>query len=156
MDFLHLAMWHDHDIDFARWLHCSHLAKSTAPCNVAGGSGMICHWIRPNVRHIVILHLVSISTNHCSRHVILHQFPKFYPNRNTLGRKKITSCWFSRWRISDILDFRDPITGSLKSPYATSYSSSIDTVALNCFAFFLHFGDRQTEKQTNRWTALMH
>jgi len=125
----------------------------TAPCNVAGGSGMICHWIRPNVRHIVILHLVSISTNHCSRHVILHQFPKFYPNRNTLGRKKITSCWFSRWRISDILDFRDPITGSLKSPYATSYSSSIDTVALNCFAFFLHFGDRQTE---NRRTDGQH
>jgi len=31
------------------------------PCNVAGGSGIICHWIRPKVRHIGILLLVSIS-----------------------------------------------------------------------------------------------
>jgi len=23
-------------------------------------------------------------------------------------------------------------------------------------AFFLHFGDRQTDKQTNRWTAPTH
>ena len=28
------------------------------PCNVACGSGMTCHGIRPNVRHIRILHLV--------------------------------------------------------------------------------------------------
>jgi len=27
-----------------------------------------------------------------NRHVILHQSPKFYPNRTTLGRKKHTSC----------------------------------------------------------------
>ena len=60
----------------------------TAPCNVACGSGMACHWIRPNVCHIGILHLVSISTHHRSRHVILHQSPKFYRNRTTLGRKK--------------------------------------------------------------------
>ena len=26
-----VAVWHDHDIDFARWLH---------PAHVAGGSGM--------------------------------------------------------------------------------------------------------------------
>ena len=45
--------------------------------------------------------------------------------------------------------------GSLKSPCTTSYRSSIDTIALNCLvyekiAFFLHFGDRQTDKQTNK------
>jgi len=39
--------------------------------------------------HIGILHLVSISTYHCSRHVILYQSAKFYPNRTTLGRKKL-------------------------------------------------------------------
>jgi len=33
-----------------------------APCNVAGGSGMACHGIRPNVRHVRILHLTSILT----------------------------------------------------------------------------------------------
>ena len=31
-------------------------------------------------------------------------------------QKKMTSCRFSRWRISAILDFRDPIMDSLKSP----------------------------------------
>jgi len=39
-----------------------------------------------------------------SRHVILYQSAKFYPNRTTLGRKKVTSCRFSRWRISAISD----------------------------------------------------
>ena len=34
-----------------------------SPCSVTRGSGtMRCHWIRPNVRHIGILLLVSIST----------------------------------------------------------------------------------------------
>jgi len=98
MEFLHPAMWHDHDIDFARWLHPAiwHLAlellqwihQVAAACNVICDSGMTCHWILPNVRHIGILHLVLISTHRRSRHVILHQSPKFYPNRTTLGRIK--------------------------------------------------------------------
>jgi len=58
MEFLHPAMWHDHDIDFARWLHPTpamwHVAleswqwihQVTAPCNVTRGFGMTCHWIR--------------------------------------------------------------------------------------------------------------
>jgi len=33
-----------------------------------------------------------------------------------LRQKKMTSCRFSRWRISAILDCMDPIMGSLKSP----------------------------------------
>jgi len=59
---------------------------------------------------------------HRSRHVILHESAKFYPNRTTLS-KKMTSCRFSRWRISVILDFRGPIMGSLKSPCTTSVRS---------------------------------
>ena len=43
-------------------------------------------------------------------------------------QNKMKSCRFSRWRISAILDCRDPIMGSLKSPCAISYRSSIDTV----------------------------
>ena len=49
-------MWHDHDIDFARWLHPAmwHVTLESwqwfhqvaAPCNVIRGSGMTCHWIR--------------------------------------------------------------------------------------------------------------
>jgi len=65
----------------------------------------------------------------------------------------MTSCRFSRWRISAILDFRGPIIGSLKSPCTTSYRSSIATMALNSLVFekiaFLYFGDRQTNKQTD-------
>jgi len=58
---------------------------SGSTLQVIRGSGMTCHWIRPNVRHIGILHLVSISTHHISRHVTLYQSAKFYPNRTTLG-----------------------------------------------------------------------
>ena len=74
---------HDVVLESWQWIH-----QVAAPCNVIRGSGMTCHWIRPNVRHIEILHLVSISTHHRSRQVILYQSAKFYPNRNTLGRKK--------------------------------------------------------------------
>ena len=34
------------------------ISPVTAPCNVIRGSGMTCHGIRPNIRHIGILHLV--------------------------------------------------------------------------------------------------
>ena len=68
-------------------------------------------------------------------------------------QKKMTSCRFSRWRISAILDFRDPIMGSLKSPCTTSYRSSMDITALNCLLFekiaFFAFW-RQTDRQTNK------
>jgi len=68
--------------------------------------------------------------------------------------EKMTLCQFSRWLIKTILDSRGPIMGSLKSPCTTSYRSSIETTAQNCLvfekiAFFLHFGDRQTNNQTD-------
>jgi len=72
----HYGMWYValgwHAVEFAQWQHPAmwHIAvgswhwiyKVAAPCSVAGGSGMTCHGIRPNIRHIGILHLVSIST----------------------------------------------------------------------------------------------
>jgi len=145
MKFLHPAMWHV-ALESWQWIH-----QVAAPCNVIRGFGMTCHWIRPNVRHIGILHLVSISTNHRSRQVILHQSPIFYPNRTTLDRKKTTSCRFSRWRISAILDFRDPTIGSLKSQGTTSYRSSIETIALNCLVFekIAFFCILATDRRTN-------
>jgi len=130
-------MWHDHDIDFARWLHPAmwhvalrlwqwiHQVAVGLPCNVTRGSGITCHWIRQvaapcNVTRssgIMTLNLPGGNTLQCgrwlwdyvplnsperppfyfwfrirqyhrSRHVILHQSAKFYPNRTTLGRKK--------------------------------------------------------------------
>ena len=67
--------------------------------------------------------------------------------------------FFAFWRQTDrqtsILDFTGPIIGSLKSPCATSYRPSIDTVALNYWIFdkiaFFAFW-RQTDRQTNRQT----
>jgi len=72
----HPAMWYValgwHAVEFARWQKPEmwHVALGSwhwirqvaAPCNVAGGSGVTCHGIRPNVRHIGILRLVSILT----------------------------------------------------------------------------------------------
>jgi len=79
------------------------------------GSGMTCHWIRPNVRHFGILHLVSISTtlplSTCHSAPVSEILSKSDHQR----QKKMTSWRFSRWRISAILDFRDRM-GSLKNP----------------------------------------
>jgi len=92
-----------------------------APFNVIRGSGMTCHWIRPNVRHIRIVHLVSIST--ISPRSTCHSVPvcEILSNSDHSRQKKMTSCRFLRWLISAILDFRGPITGSLKSLRTTSY-----------------------------------
>jgi len=131
-----------------------------APCNVIRGSGMTCHWIRPNVRHIGTLHLVSIST--ISPQSTCHSAPVCeILSKSDHPRKKMTSCRFSRWRISAILDFRGPIMASLKSSCTTSYRSSIETIALNCLVFekiaFFAFWwqtDRQTDEQIDSIDAL--
>ena len=70
-------------------------------------------------------------------------------------QKKMTSCPFSRWWISAILDFRGPITGSLKSPYTTSYRSLIETIALTCLVFekITVFCILATDRQTNEQTT---
>jgi len=123
---LQCDMWlWDYDIEFARWQH-------PAMWQVALG------WHAtefPQTSYIRILHLVSISTNHRSRHVILHQSLKYDPNWTTLGRKK--------WRH---VAFRE----------SRSQPSSIDTIALNCLVFqkipFLHFGNKiQDDRSPPSW-----
>jgi len=147
----HPAMWH---VALGLWHSIRQVA---APYNVACGSRMICHWIHPNVRHIGIPHLVSIST--ISLQSTCHSAPvcEILSKSDHPRQKKMTSCW---WRISATLDFRGPIMGSLKSPCTTSYGLSIETIALNCLvfekiAFFcILVIDRQTDRQTNRIDAL--
>ena len=120
--------------------------------------GMTCHGICPNVRHIGILHLVSILT--MSAQSTWHSAPvcEILSKSDHPQQKKMTSCRFSRWRISAILDFRGPIMGSVKSPCTTSYRSSIETIALNCLVFFrksrfcILATGRQTSKQTKKQT----
>ena len=127
---------------------------------------MTCHGIRPNVRHIGILHLVSSLT--ISPQSTCHSAPvcEIFIQIGPPSAEKMTSCRFSRWRISAILDFMGPIMGSLKSPCTASYRLSIDTIALNCLVFekiefFCNLAtdrqtNKQTNKQTNRWTCSMH
>ena len=131
----HPAMWYValgwHAIEFARWQHPAmcHVAVESwhwirqvaAPCNVASGSEMTCHWICPNVRHIGILHLVSISTT--SPPSTRHSAPVSEILYKSDHRRQ------KKWRHVDFqdedlshrgfLDFRDPIIGSLKSPITT-------------------------------------
>jgi len=59
---------------------------------------------------------------HRSRHVILLSLLNFI-QIGPPSAEKMTSCRFSRCRISAILDFRGPIMGSLKSPCTTSCRS---------------------------------
>jgi len=148
----------------------------TAPCNVACGSG------------IVTVNSPSGSTLQCDTwYVVLRwhtiEFAKRPPYWNSTPRfdfdqstcnsapvceilsksdhpqqKKMTSCRFSRWRISAILDFRDPIMGSLESPITTSsvinrqHSSKL--LSFEKIAFFAFW--RQTDRQTNGRTDGQH
>ena len=119
-----------------QWIH-----QGAAPCNATRGSGMTCHRIRPNVRHIGTLHLVSISTTS----------PPSAEQNDVMSIFKMAD-------LDGRLEFRDSIMGSLKSPSTTSYRSSIDTIALNCLVFekIAFFCILATDRQTNRWTAPTH
>jgi len=144
-----MRLW-NHDSEFAKWQH--------VPCNVIRGSGMTCHGIPPNVRSIGILHLVSISTispqSTCHSAPVCEILSKSDHPVPTAEKNDVMSIF--KMAETAILDFRGPVMGSLKSPCTTSYRSSVETIALNCFVFekiaFLQFGDRQT----NRWTGLSH
>jgi len=97
-----LGSWH--------WIH-----QVAAPCNVAGGSGMTCHGIHPNVHHIGILNLVLIWPYHRSQHVILHQSAKFYTNRTTLSRKHDVMSIFKMADLSH-LEFYGSNNGFFEKP----------------------------------------
>ena len=157
MELWHPAMWH---VAMGSW-HWIH--QVAAPCNVALGSRMTCHWIRQvapcDVAHgsgimtlnspvdntlqcdtwlwddmpmnlpkrpIGSLLLVSISTI-ITPQSTCHSGPicEILSKSDRPRQKKITSCQFSRRRISAILDCGGPVIDSLKSPYTTSYRSSI-------------------------------
>jgi len=156
MEFLHPAMWHCG----SGIVTVNSPSGSTAMWYVA----LRWHAVEFTQKSAVLEFYIwfRFRPHHRSRHVILHQsglrnFIQIGPS----SAEKKTSCRFSRWRISAILDFRDPIMGSLKSRCTTSYRSSIETIALNCLVFFVEkiafFAFwRQTDKQTNRRTDGQH
>jgi len=119
----HPAVWYValvwHSVEFAWWQHPAmwHIALGSwhwirqvaAHCNVAGGSGMTCH--HANVRHVGVLHLVSILTT--SPQSTCHYVPvcEILSKSDHPQQKTMTSCRFSRWRISAILYFIGPNNG---------------------------------------------
>ena len=145
-------------------LTCHWIRPVAAPCNVTrssgimtlyspGGSTLQCgrwlwddmpfHYIRPNVCHIGILHLVSISTT--SPRSTCHSAPvSEILSKSDYPQQK-------KWRH---VDFKDggfqpswifwSNNGSFEKPnYITSYRSSIENIA-KCLVFekiaFFHFG----------------
>ena len=60
-------------------------------------------------------HITAVDMSFCTS---LRNFIQIGPP----STEKMASCRFSRWRISAILNCRDPIMGSLKSPCTTSYT----------------------------------
>ena len=96
---LQCGMWlWNHDSEFTKWQH-------PAVCSVIRGSGMTCHGIRPNVRRIGILHLVSISTISTQSTCPFAPVCEILSKSDHTQQNRMTSCRFSRWRISAILDF---------------------------------------------------
>ena len=153
-------MWHDRDIDFASRLH-------PAMWHVAVESWQWIHQVpAPAMWQVALGYAIEFAQTsailevyicfrfwpyHRSRHVILHSLQNFIqigpPSAETNDVMSI------RCRISAFLDFTGPIMGLLKSPFTTSYRSSIDTMALNCLVFEkIVFCNLATDRQTNRRT----
>ena len=127
--------WNSYPCNVARSWHW--FRQVTALCNVACGSGIVTvnspsgstlqcgRWLwddmplnspkcPPYWNSTTVL--VSISTT--SPQSTCHSAPvsEILSKSDRPRQKRMTSCRFSRWRISTILDFRDPIMGSLNSP----------------------------------------
>jgi len=142
---LQCGMWlWNHDSEFTKWQHpvMWHIAPGSwhwirqvaAPCNVAGGSTirydsgyLTCSkklslphgddmlWNSPkrppywnSTSGFNFDHITAVDMSFCTS---LQKFTQIGPP----SAEKMTSCRFSRWRISAILDFKGPVMGSLKS-----------------------------------------
>jgi len=122
-----------------------------APCSVAGGSGMICRGIRQTSAILEFYIWFRFWPYHRSRHVILHQSAKFYPNRTT-SRKK--------WRRVDFQDGGSQpswITGSNNGFVEKSMYDFQQVVKRHHGSKLLSFWEnrvfaiwRQTDRQTEK------
>ena len=128
------AVWHDHDIDFARWLHPTMLWDDM-PLNSPKRPP---YW--NSTSGFDFDHITAVDSHSAPVSEILSKPPS--AEKNDV---------MSIFKMADLshLDFRDPIMASLKSPnYITSYKSLIDIIAVNCLVFekiaFLGNFGRQT------------
>ena len=119
---LQCGMWlWNRDSEFTKWQH---------PAMWYVTLGWHAIWIRPNVHRWKSTYGFHF---HTSPQSTCHSAPvsEILSKSDHTRQKKMTSCRFSRWRISAILDFRGPIMGFLKSPCTTYNRSSIETIALS-------------------------
>jgi len=139
---LQCGMWlWNRDSEFTKWQHPAmwHLAVGWHAIEFAQTSAMLEFYI-----WFPFPYITTVDMSFCTS---LRNFIQIRPP----SAEKMTSCRFSIWCISAILDCRDPIMGSLKSPCTTSYRSSIDTIAVNCLVlekksfFCILATDRQTD-----------
>ena len=117
----------------------------TAPCNVACGwnhDSEFTKWQHPATWR------VALGWQPCNS----PKRPLYWNSTSSFDFDHITAVDMSLWFCTK--------SDHPQMKKMTLYRSSIDTIALNCLVFekiaFLYFGDRQTNKQTNRWTAPMH
>ena len=145
------------------------------PCNVAcaHGSGLnrdseFTKWQHPAMSYVALgWHAIEFAqTTAILEFYMWFRFRPYHRSRHCHSapvckksdhpqQKRMTSCRFSRWRITAILDFRGPIMGSSQSPCTTSYRSLTETVALNWLVFekiafcCIVATDRQTDRRTD-------
>jgi len=123
------GMWlWNRDNEFTKWQHPAmwHIAVGWHAIEFAQMSAILEFYI-----------MVSISTHHHSRHVILYHSAKFYPNRTTLGRKKWCHVDFQDGgsQPSWIVGIQWWVLWKAQLSLHNFDRSSIDTIALACGIF---------------------
>jgi len=161
MEFLHPAIWHDHDIDFVRWLHPAMWLWNR--------DSEFTKWQHPAIWYVALEwhatefaqtsailefyiwfpfpHITAVDMSFC---ISLQNYIQIRPP----SAEKNDVMSISKMADLRHLGFQGSVMGSLKSPCATSYRSSIDTIALKCLVFekiaffaFWRQRDRRTDGQ---------
>ena len=114
MELLHPAMWHQAlESPSGSTLQCDRWLWDDMPWNSPKRPP---YWNSTSGFHFD--HITAVDMSFCTS---LQNFIQIGPP----STEEITSCRFSRWRISAIFGFMGPIMGPLKSPCTASYRSSI-------------------------------